>query len=187
MDQRRPHALPAVEWVKLVLIWPWPATLPISAAAASPGKTFSSPFCSWPSMILVIRQPDLGTTLTYTPILVAGLFLGGISLRQGLILTAVSAMLIVGVWSSGKLSSLSKSRLSSFIKPRQRPRGTGYQIRQSLIAVGSGGVWGKARQKAPRPRATFSPSLMPTSSLPHSVRSTALSARFWCCCYTSSY
>ena len=37
-------------------------------------------------MLLVMKQPDLGTTLCYTPILVAGLFLGGINLRQGLIL-----------------------------------------------------------------------------------------------------
>ncbi len=37
-------------------------------------------------MLLVMKQPDMGTTLTYAPILVAGLFLGGINLRQGLIL-----------------------------------------------------------------------------------------------------
>jgi rod shape determining protein RodA len=33
-------------------------------------------------MLLVLKQPDLGTTLTYTPILVAGLFLGGINFKQ---------------------------------------------------------------------------------------------------------
>ncbi len=37
-------------------------------------------------MLLVLKQPDLGTTLTYTPILIAGLFLGGINLRQAAIL-----------------------------------------------------------------------------------------------------
>ena len=37
-------------------------------------------------MLLVLVQPDLGTTLTYAPILVAGLFLGGINLRQAAIL-----------------------------------------------------------------------------------------------------
>ena len=37
-------------------------------------------------MLLVLKQPDLGTTLTYTPILIAGLLLGGINLRQALIL-----------------------------------------------------------------------------------------------------
>ena len=37
-------------------------------------------------MLLVLNQPDLGTALTYMPILVAGLFLGGINIRQSLIL-----------------------------------------------------------------------------------------------------
>ena len=40
-------------------------------------------------MVLVLIQPDLGTALTYTPILIAGLFLGGINIRQALILVSV--------------------------------------------------------------------------------------------------
>ena len=70
-------------------------------------------------MLLVLKQPDMGTTLTYTPILVAGLFLGGINLRQALILTACGAVLVGGVWSSGKmLNRYQKARLTSFINPR---------------------------------------------------------------------
>jgi len=47
-------------------------------------------------MVLVLIQPDLGTALTYTPILVAGLFLGGINLRQALILLTCGTVLIAG-------------------------------------------------------------------------------------------
>jgi rod shape determining protein RodA len=109
-------------------------------------------------MLLVIRQPDLGTTLTYTPILVAGLFLGGISLRQGLILMAASSVLVAGVWSSGKLlKPYQKARLSSFLNPDSDPKGTGYQIRQSLIAVGAGGVWGKGLAKGTQTQGDFLP------------------------------
>ena len=54
-------------------------------------------------MLLVLKQPDLGTTLTYTPILIAGLLLGGINLRQTLILSTCAVTLVAGVWSSGKL------------------------------------------------------------------------------------
>ena len=39
-------------------------------------------------MLLVLKQPDLGTSLTYMPVLIVGLFLGGINLKQALILIA---------------------------------------------------------------------------------------------------
>jgi rod shape determining protein RodA len=109
-------------------------------------------------MILVIRQPDLGTTLTYTPILIAGLFLGGINLRQALILLTCGAVLVAGVWSSGKmLKPYQKARLASFLNPDNDPKGTGWQIRQSLIAVGSGGVWGKGMAKGTQTQGDFLP------------------------------
>jgi len=47
-------------------------------------------------MLLVLIQPDLGTALTYTPILLAGLFLGGIQWKQALILVSVGLVLIAG-------------------------------------------------------------------------------------------
>ncbi|MGB6973272.1 MAG: rod shape-determining protein RodA [Terracidiphilus sp.] len=109
-------------------------------------------------MLLVLKQPDLGTSLTYTPILVAGLFLGGVNLRQSLILIAGALVLLVGVWTSGKiLKPYQKARLTSFINPNNDPRGTGYQIRQSLIAVGSGGIWGKGAEKGTQTQGDFLP------------------------------
>jgi rod shape determining protein RodA len=109
-------------------------------------------------MALVLIQPDLGTTLIYAPILVAGLFLGGINLKQALILIAVVLVLGVGVWSSGKgLKSYQKARLTSFIDPDNDPKGSGYQIRQSLIAVGSGGIWGKGAEKGTQTQGYFLP------------------------------
>ena len=109
-------------------------------------------------MLLVLKQPDLGTTLTYTPILVAGLLLGGINLRQSLILLTGSLVLVAGVWTSGKLlKPYQKARLTSFINPDNDPRGTGYQIRQSQIAVGSGGVWGKGAAKGTQTQGDFLP------------------------------
>ncbi len=109
-------------------------------------------------MLLVLRQPDLGTTLTYTPILVAGLFLGGINLRQSLILVAAAAVLVGAVWSSGKfLKSYQKARLTSFTNPESDPRGSGYQVLQSEIAVGSGGIWGKGLEKGTQTQGYFLP------------------------------
>jgi rod shape determining protein RodA len=115
-------------------------------------------------MLMVVKQPDLGTTLTYTPILLVGLFLGGINLRQALILTACSTFLIAGIWTDGfgvghvrVLKSFQKARLTSFTNPESDPRGAGYQVRQAKIAVGSGGIWGKGLEKGTQTQGYFLP------------------------------
>ncbi len=147
------------EWVKLVLV------LVVARYFANLGGrnlTWSDIFKAFGlvglPMLLVLVQPDLGTTLTYAPILVAGLFLGGISLRQAAILLVCGTVLIAGVWSSGKiLKPYQKARLTSFINPDNDPRGSGYQIRQSLIAVGDGGIWGKGQSKGSQTQGYFLP------------------------------
>jgi rod shape determining protein RodA len=109
-------------------------------------------------MLLVLIQPDLGTALTYTPILIAGLFLGGINIRQALILVTCATVFLAGAWTSGKvLKSYQKARLTSFINPDNDPKGTGYQLLQSKIAVGSGGVLGKGAAKGTQTQGDFLP------------------------------
>src|SRR6202021_1439416 len=109
-------------------------------------------------MLMVIKQPDLGTTLTYTPILIAGLLLGGVNFKQAFILGTCGVVLVAGVWSSGKLlKPYQKARLTSFANPDVDPKGAGYQVRQSLIAVGSGGVWGKGSEQGSQTQGDFLP------------------------------
>jgi rod shape determining protein RodA len=147
------------EWVKLVLII---AVARYFANLGGRSLTWKDIFKALAlvgvPMALVLIQPDLGTTLTYMPILVAGLLLGGINLRQALVLVTCSVVLVAGVWSSGKLlKPYQKARLTSFINPDNDPKGTGYQIRQSLIAVGSGGVWGKGAERGTQTQGDFLP------------------------------
>ena len=147
------------EWVKLVLIL---AMARYIANIGGRNLTWTEIFKAFGMvgvpMLLVLVQPDLGTTLTYAPILVAGLFLGGINLRQSLILITVGVVLVGGVWSSGKiLKPYQKARLTSFINPGNDPRGSGYQVLQSEIAVGSGGVWGKGLEKGTQTQGYFLP------------------------------
>ena len=147
------------EWVKLVLII---AVARYFANLGGRSLTWRDIFKAFAlvgvPMLLVIKQPDLGTTLTYTPILIAGLLLGGINLKQAFILGICGVVLVAGVWSSGKLlKPYQKARLTSFINPDNDPKGTGYQIRQSLIAVGSGGVWGKGAAKGTQTQGDFLP------------------------------
>jgi rod shape determining protein RodA len=153
------------EWVKLILI------LLVARYFANLGgrsltwkDIFKAIFLVGIPMALVLIQPDLGTALTYTPILVAGLFLGGINLRQSLILLACAAFLVAGAWTDGfgvghirVLKNFQKARLTSFINPDLDPKGTGYQIRQSLIAVGSGGIWGKGAAQGTQTQGDFLP------------------------------
>ncbi len=147
------------EWVKLVLIL---AVARYIANIGGRNLTWTEIFKAFGlvglPMILVLIQPDLGTTLTYAPILVAGLFLGGINLRQSLILITVGAVLVGGAWTSGKiLKPYQKARLTSFINPGNDPHGSGYQVLQSEIAVGSGGVWGKGLEKGTQTQGYFLP------------------------------
>jgi rod shape determining protein RodA len=109
-------------------------------------------------MLLVMKQPDLGTTLTYVPILIAGFFLGGINLKQATILIVTGTVLVAGIWTSGKfLKPFQKARLTSFVHPENDPRGTGYQVMQSKIAVGSGGIWGEGMEKGTQTQGYFLP------------------------------
>jgi rod shape determining protein RodA len=147
------------EWVKLVLI------LSVARYFANLGGrslTWRDIFKAFAlvgvPMLLVLKEPDLGTSLIYTPVLIAGLFLGGINLKQSLILGACAIVLIGGAWSSGKLlKPYQKARLTSFVNPDSDPKGSGYQIRQSLIAVGDGGIWGQGQSKGSQTQGYFLP------------------------------
>jgi rod shape determining protein RodA len=107
-------------------------------------------------MLLVLAQPDLGTALTYVPVLVMGLFLGGISLKHAAALVLAAAVLMPVVWHFG-LKDYQKARLTTFLNPEADPKGSGYQVQQSLIAVGSGGIWGKGFRQGTQTQGMFLP------------------------------
>ncbi len=147
------------EWVKLVLII---AVARFFWARAGKELSWKDIFKAFAlvgvPLLLVLSQPDLGTSLTYTPILLAGLFLGGINFRQASILILAFAVLGTAVIKSGKvLKPYQVARLTSFINPDNDPKGSGYQIRQSKIAVGSGGIWGKGTNRGTQTQGDFLP------------------------------
>jgi rod shape determining protein RodA len=109
-------------------------------------------------MALVLKQPDLGTALTYLPILICGLFLGGIRFRQvTLILLGIALIGGIAIKSGKHLKPYQQARIDAFMNPDSDPRGSGYQIRQSLIAVGAGGIWGKGANKGTQTQGDFLP------------------------------
>src|SRR5580698_8091473 len=91
------------EWIKLVLIvsmarYFW-GLAGRELTWTDIGKAFALVLVP---MLLVLKQPDLGTALTYFPVLVAGLFLGGIRFQKVAILVLGFAVIIGGAWMSGK-------------------------------------------------------------------------------------
>jgi rod shape determining protein RodA len=92
-------------------------------------------------VLLIMQQPDLGTAATFMPLLAGACFLAGIRVRTLVILGLMAALTLPVAW--GHLKPYQKERVRIFLEPTQDPKGAGYQLIQSLIAVGSGGVTGK--------------------------------------------
>ena len=106
-------------------------------------------------MVLVLKQPDLGTALTYLPALVVGMFLAGLRWKYMLTIVVVVVLVLPVGWHF--LQDYQKARLISFMDPDRDPRGTGYQTIQSKIAVGAGGMWGKGVTKGLQTQLRFLP------------------------------
>jgi rod shape determining protein RodA len=94
-----------------------------------------------PAVYLVYRQPDLGTSLVFVAIFFGIAFLAGARIWQLVGLVAVAAGSFPLIWSL--LKDYQRARLSAFLDPYADPQGAGWNIIQSLIAVGSGGASGK--------------------------------------------
>jgi len=106
-------------------------------------------------MALVMKQPDLGTALTYLPILIAGMFLAGMRRKYLVALAVVVLLVLPAGWTV--LKDYQKARLVSFLDPDHDPLGNGYQLIQSKIAVGAGGMWGKGVTKGSQTQLRFLP------------------------------
>lgn len=104
---------------------------------------------------LVAAQPDLGTSLTYVPVLLAGLFFGGIRWQHALLIAAAAALLMPAGWFL--LKDYQKARLETFLDPMKDPMGKGYQVIQSKIAVGAGGIWGRGVTRGSQTQLRFLP------------------------------
>jgi rod shape determining protein RodA len=90
---------------------------------------------------LIMLQPDLGSALVFFPILGVMIFLAGLRWRVILALGVVALLSIPLLWP--QLKPYQKERVMTFFRPETDPQGAGWQVLQSRIAVGSGGLTGK--------------------------------------------
>ncbi len=107
---------------------------------------------------LILVQPDLGTALVLIPVAIVGAFLAGIEWRHAAVGLLVVALLIPIGWNMRRhLKPYQQQRIQTFLHPEENPRGAGYQILQSEIAVGAGGFWGKGFGKGSQNQLGFVP------------------------------
>lgn len=94
-------------------------------------------------VLLIFKQPDLGTSLVVMAIWFGMMMLAGANLKHLGTVLALGAVAFAALWHFNVLEDYQKDRLIAFLDPQRDPRGSGYHIIQARIAVGSGQVFGK--------------------------------------------
>ncbi len=93
-------------------------------------------------LLLIAKQPDLGTAVTLVPVFLGIAYLAGLRLRL-LGVLALAGLLIAPIAWKFALKDYQRSRIQTFLDPEKDPRGAGYQTIQARVTVGSGGLTGK--------------------------------------------
>lgn len=110
---------------------------------------------SFPFLLLIFRQPDLGTTLTLIAIWMGMLFAARISGKKLITLIIIACLIVPSGWFF--LKDYQRERLIGFIAPQTDPLGRGYNQIQSTIAVGSGEFLGRGLGRGTQSRLQFLP------------------------------
>lgn len=115
-------------------------------------------------MLLILVQPDLGTALVFIAITLGMLYAAGTRPLLLVIIIIIGLVLAIGgVWAHVQgyihlpLKDYQLKRLIIFTNPDLDPAGAGYHVRQSLIAIGSGGLWGKGLFQGTQNQLNFLP------------------------------
>jgi len=106
-------------------------------------------------LVLIIKQPDLGTAMLLVPVFLCIIYLAGLRARVLTALLVTGLILTIPMWFM--LKPYQKARISSFIDPSSDPMGSGYHLIQSKIAVGSGGLIGRGYLKGTQSKLNFVP------------------------------
>lgn len=92
-------------------------------------------------IFLVLKQPDLGSALVLAIIWSGMILASGLRAKHLFVLFLLGTVLLSGSWFV--LEGYQKNRINTFIHPESDPRGSGYNVLQAIVAVGSGGISGK--------------------------------------------
>ncbi|MCL5104629.1 MAG: rod shape-determining protein RodA [Armatimonadetes bacterium] len=109
-------------------------------------------------MLLIFKQPDLGTSLVLIAIWITMLFVMGTDFKNIVLFCAVGAALGLTAWFvPGLMKDYQKNRVITFVNPDADRRGSGYHVTQSRIAIGSGKMLGKGFLKGTQRELRFIP------------------------------
>ncbi|MBS3957456.1 MAG: rod shape-determining protein RodA [Clostridiales bacterium] len=106
---------------------------------------------------LILTQPDLGTGLVFVAITLGMLLVGGMKGRFFLIIALVGAVGVGVILQTDLLAEYQRNRLLVFVDPSLDPKGAGYSLNQSKIAIGSGGLAGKGLGQGTQSNLNFLP------------------------------
>lgn len=107
--------------------------------------------------LLIFLQPDLGTPIVIIFIWLVMLYIGGTRLSHLGAFVFAFLMLFTAAWSLGVIRPHQKERLTTFLHPEDDPRGSGYHLKQSLIAIGSGHLFGQGFKHGTQTQGDFIP------------------------------
>ncbi|WP_425459580.1 rod shape-determining protein RodA [Halomonas nitroreducens] len=106
-------------------------------------------------VLLIARQPDLGTSLLVALAAVFVILLAGLSWRVILALGVLAASALPLLWVN--MHDYQRQRVLTFLDPESDPLGAGWNIIQSTTAIGSGGLWGKGWLQGTQSQLEFLP------------------------------
>jgi len=108
-------------------------------------------------LVLVFIQPDIGTSIVLAAIVVGMLIVAGTRLKHLLVLTAVGLVLIGLAFQLGVIQDFQRQRLTAFLDRANVSEDARYNLDQSLIAVGSGGLFGRGYLKGTQTNLDYVP------------------------------
>ena len=146
-----PLALQPSEFAKIACIIFWAATL----------ERLNFDIANWRHLLkvvfwvalpvgLVLLQPDFGAAFIMALVGLVMVLYTGLDRRKFLFLAL--ALAVAGVIGWGLLHNYQRSRVLTFLNPQADPLGAGYNVRQSIVAIGSGGLFGRGRLRSPASR-----------------------------------
>lgn len=106
--------------------------------------------------LITLAQPDLGSGLTLLLLTAPLILYNQKFFKQVMIVLLIGTILSPLVWTK-VLHDYQKDRISHFLSPQSDPLGKGYNVIQSKIAIGSGGIWGKGYKKGTQGQLLFLP------------------------------
>lgn len=107
-------------------------------------------------VFLTLKQPDLGSASVLLVIWLSMAFLAGVNKKYLIALVLMAALTLFLGWGVF-LEDYQKERVQTFLNPERDPLGSGYNVIQSMIAIGSGGITGKGVGSGSQSQLNFLP------------------------------